>query len=437
MAAILTRRNFCILGAAPLVAALPGCLYPNLGTAAPAKWAAIALRAAALGPPGLPPFISSRAYAMAFLAAHNALQAIFPVYDSYMAGPPVPGAPGANADAAVAAAVRDVLVRELPFAAEMLDTEYSQTLTSIPGDGSRSLGVALGQQCASIMLNERVNDGLAQSEGPFTEGSLPGEYRFTPPFDFAAAVHFGEVRPFSINNGASFRAPAPYAVTDAAYAADFNEVKVLGVAEGSIRTTEQSEIGRFWLENTPDSWMSVALQVASSRYFSGWDLMRALALIQMAQTDAYIACLESKYYYKFWRPITAIRLGDGDGNPATVGDTSWTSFDPVCPPIPDYPSGHSAAAGAGATTLAAIFGSDSATFSHESATLPGATRNFHGFSQMGQEIADSRVYVGYHFRLATTVGLQQGRTVAQQVLATQLPRRRSMPKPHAANGQSW
>jgi len=151
--------------------------------------------------------------------------------------------------------------------------------------------------------------------------------------------------------------------------------------------------------------------------------MRALALIAVAQVDAYTACIESKYFYHFWRPITAIRLGDSDGNPATVGDPAWSSFDPVCPPIPDYPSGHSASAGAGGLALARIFGSDSATFTHQSVTLPGPTRSFTSFSQAQDEIGFSRICVGYHFRLAVNAGIAQGRAVAAQVMATQLPLR--------------
>jgi len=152
----------------------------------------------------------------------------------------------------------------------------------------------------------------------------------------------------------------------------------------------------------------------------GWELMRALALIQIAQFDAYVACLESKYFYGLWRPVSAIHLAGDDGNDATAPDAAWTSFDPVCPPVPDYPSGHSASGGAGDAALSAVFGGDATSFDHRSVTLPGPTRSFSSFSQMGNEIAASRIYVGYHFRLATTEGLAQGRKVAAQVLATQL-----------------
>jgi len=440
MKSLMSRRSFCATTLLPVAGTLLllGCggggeSGPTqsalavrghaLATGAPARWAEIAMRAAALAP-GLPPFITARAYAMAFLAAHDALNATLPVYAVYLSGPK---APGANPDAAVAAAVRDVLVHEFPFAMALLDTEYASALAAIAGVGSVPTGIEIGQRCAAAMLAERAGDGLAEIDGPFTEGTLPGAYRFTPPFDFAAAVHLGDkMKPFSIPSAVAFRVDLPYAVTDAAYTADYNEVKALGAAIGSSRSTDQSELGKFWLENTNDSWMKIALQLAASRQMDGWALMRTLALIQVAQADAYTACVESKYFYRFWRPITAIHLAgtggvnDGDGNPATVGDPAWASFDPVCPPIPDYPSGHAASGGAGAVVLAQAFGSDALSFTHQSVSLPGPTRSFTSFSQAQDEIAFSRICVGYHFRLATQAGVAQGRAVAAQVMAAQL-----------------
>ena len=419
----LSRRRFCAVGLAPVIAAaLPAFGRDRFETDAPALWAGVAVRAAALAlAPGLPPFISARAYAMAFLAAHDALQAINPAYGTYLA--PM-SAPGANADAAVAAAVHGVLVKEWPFAAALLDTEYTRAIAAIKGEGSKPKGIELGQRAAAAMRASRANDGLANIDGPYVPGVEPGKYRFMPPLNFAAGVNLGtQLRPFAIHDGSDFRVAAPYAVTDAAYAADYNDVKTLGAAFGSTRTAEQSEIGKFWLENTNDSWLQVAVQLATSRDMPGWELLRAMALLQMAQVDAYIACFESKYFYNFWRPMTAIQLGDSDGNPATAGDDKWISFDFPCPPVPDYPSGHAASGGAGAAVLANVFGSDAAIFTHTSASLPGPTRNFTSFTQMADEIAVSRIYAGYHFRLAVTRGAAQGKAVTAQVLATQLPRR--------------
>ena len=440
---LLSRRNFCtgatLLPASALLlsacggggssttdagpqAAALGVSAGTLDTAAPAQWADIALRAVALAPPpGLPPHFAARIYSMAFLAAHNALNAIAPVYASYL---PTDAAPGANPDAAVATAVHDVLLNQLPFANDLLDAEYAAAIAAIRGGGSQPKGIATGRACAAAMLAARANDGLADIEGPFVEGTAPGDYRFTPPFDFAADVNWGSaMQPFSIAKASDYRVAAPHAVTDAAYAADYNEVKTLGALVGSTRTADQSELAKFWLENTPDSWMRIALQLAAERGMRGWGLMRALALIEIAQVDAYTACMESKYFFHRWRPITAIRLGDSDGNALTTGDPAWTSFDPVCPPVPDYPSGHSASAGAGGVALAAVFGGDAASFTHQSVSLPGPTRSFTSFSQAQDEIGLSRICVGYHFRHAVQAGIAQGRAVATQVMSTQLPAR--------------
>ena len=434
MSTLISRRMVCAGALLPVAALLPGCgggseADPqaqalgigdgrHLDTAAPARWVDIVIRAGAQAPaPGLPPYVKTRAYAMAFLAAHDALNAIAPIYATYLTPDK---APGANPDAAVAAAMHDVMAHEYPFAKDFLDTEYATALASITGGGSTAKGIATGQASAAAMLAARANDGFANIQGPFVEGTLPGEYRFTPPFNFADAVHLADLVPFSIPSSSAYRVEAPYDVTSAAYTADYNEVKSLGAAVGSTRTADQSELAIFWLEGTFDSWMKIAVQLAAARGMDGWALARTLALLQVGQSDCYTAGFESKYYWHFWRPISAIRLGDTDGNPATAGDASWISYNPVCPPVPDHPSTHSTSAGAGAAVLQQCFGGDAAAFTHQSVTLPGVTRSFTSFSQCAAEIAESRVCVGYHFRHAVNTGLAQGRQVGEQVMATRL-----------------
>lgn len=434
-----SRRTFCSAAALlPAATLLHGCggggnsstapeAQPLAATAArhfstdaPAKWVDIALRATDLvPPPGLPPPATSRPYAMAFLAAHDALNAIQPVYATYLAPSK---APGASPDAAVATAVHDVLVHEFPFAAALLDAAWATAISAITGGGAVDKGIATGRACAAAILAARASDGFANSEGPYTEGTEAGQYRFTPPFNFAAFVHLADMTPFAISSTSAYRSDAPYALTSAAYAADYAEVKALGSATSSVRTADESELAIFWLENIDRAWMQVACQVAASRGMGAWELTRALALILMAQSDSFSAGIESKYLWNFWRPITAIHLGDTDGNDATVSDASWASFDPVCPPVPDHPSTHAVAAGAGQSVITEVFGGDAATFALTSATLPGVTRHFTSFSQCAQEMAASRVFAGYHFRHATSSGLTQGSAIGSQVGATQLPR---------------
>jgi hypothetical protein len=389
-------------------------------TPAPAEWSAIAVKAvldaSATAPGGISPMEESRIYAMAFVAGHDALNAIDRRYKPYLSDLRTPGA---NPDAAVASAVSIVLKAALPSQAEALDAAYLAALARVADGGAKSGGVALGQQTAAAILAARAADGSVTAQGPYVPGQAPGAYQFTPPFNFAAFVNWGAVSPFALASGSQFRTAPPFALTDAGYTADFNEVKSLGEAGSTTRTADQTQIARFWLENTPLSWQRIAMQLAAERHLNGWEQMRLFALLQVAEADAYVASFDAKYSYNFWRPITAIRAADTDGNPDTIADAAWTSLEPA-PPIPDHASGHAAAAGAGASVLESVF-SGQVAFFHQSESLPGVTRSFLSFAQAEQQIGASRVYLGFHFRRAVSQGLKQGRQVGgwvvQQVMA--------------------
>lgn len=382
---------------------------------APAEWGAIAVRTAqdvsATTPGGLSPMEESRTYAMAFAAAHDALNAIDRRYKPYLSDL---HAPGANADAAVATAVFTVLRAQWPTQAAPLAATYAAALARLPEGSAKAAGVALGQQTSQALLTARAGDGSANAQGAYVPATGPGAYQFTPPFDFAAFVNWGAVKPFAIASGSQFRTAAPFALTDPGYTADFNEVKALGEARSTTRTADQTQIARFWLENTPLSWQRIAMQLAADKRLDGWDQMRLYAVLQVAEADAYVASFDSKYFYRFWRPITAIRAAAADGNPDTSPDLAWTPLEPT-PPLPDHASGHAAAAGAGAAVLASLLPGP-VTFSHQSASLPGVTRNFVSIGQAEQEIGASRVYVGFHFRRAVSQGLKQGSQVGNWAL---------------------
>ena len=400
--------------AVTLSTALTACAGYDAGaladTNAPAEWSAVAVRAvlnaSAAVPGGVSPMEESRAYAMAFTAMHDALNAIERRYKPYLSDLQ---APDANPDAAVAAAISNVLKAALPSQASALDVAYVAALAQVADGSAKTAGIALGQKTAQAILSARASDGSAQAQGPYTPASTPGAYQFTPPFDFAAFVNWGGVKPFVVSTANQFRAAAPYALTDAAYTIDFVEVKALGSAGSTTRTAEQTQIARFWLENTPMSWQRIAVRIAADKKLNGWDQARLFALLQVAQADAYVASFDSKYFYKFWRPISAIRAAASDGNADTTADAGWTSLEPS-PPIPDHASGHAAAAGAGAAVLMSVF-TDAVSFVHQSETLPGVTRSFTSVSQAEQEIGLSRIYVGFHFRRAVTEGFKQGRLV--------------------------
>lgn len=255
---------------------------------------------------------------------------------------------------------------------------------------------------------------------------FPGQWRPTPPENYPAFMpHWGAVAPFTIPSALAFRADPPPDLSSAEWAANYNEVKAYGSEGNSARSEEQSEIARFWYEASALGWNRIARTVAERRpAATPWDTARLFALMNIALADSYIASLETKYFYNFWRPVTAIREGDVDGNPDTTGSQMWASY-LFTPPVPDWPSGHSSAGAAAAEALIAYFQSDYIPFTTTSgAPHPGITRSFYSFSDAALENANSRVLAGIHFRAAAIAGLEQGRRVGRYVVENYLRRAR-------------
>lgn len=249
-----------------------------------------------------------------------------------------------------------------------------------------------------------------------------GSWEPTPPHHFQALLPgWAKVRPLAIGDARGFLPPAPPELASGEYALQYAEVQALGAEHSRVRTPEQSEIALFWSGNVADGWNDVARQVVAARAHDGdrrndldlWASARLFALLNVAMSDGFIAGWTAKYHYGFWRPITAIRRGDADGNAATVPDRDWNSF-LVTPEHPEYPSTHSVLSGASARVLQCALGSDRAEFRLTSAgNHPGITRHFHAFSQAAKEVAESRVYAGVHFRGANQAGLLQGQRIGQ------------------------
>jgi hypothetical protein len=217
-----------------------------------------------------------------------------------------------------------------------------------------------------------------------------------------------------------FRLPGPPALASADYARDFDEVKRVGGKNSTTRTAVQSEIAQYWYEGSPQGWSRVARVVAAQRGLSSWENARLLALVNAVIADGYIAGADTRYHYNFWRPVTAIRAGDTDGNDATTADLAWETFLNT-PPLPDYPSTHSVAGGAASAVLARFFGDDKVAFTMTSGPpFSGITRSFSSFSQAAQENADSRVYAGIHFRSACRDGIKLGQQIGRRAYAQHL-----------------
>ena len=375
--------------------------------------------------PRIPPFRESHYYATVNIAMHDALNNIVPKYKSYALNA---RDKDADPDAAVAQAAHDVIsffFGKLNPAAnntpqviqDSIHNLLVTSLNSIPNSEAKTKGIALGAAAARAVILNRTNDGSASAVFAITQGTLPGEYRSTPPFTangFYDSPGWGNVKTFGIQNSTQFAVPSPYSLTSAEYTADYNEVKQLGCLTctgAGGRTQDQENIAKFWVESSAYGWNKVAKAIIEQKKLDAWKTARLFALLQMSVADAYIACLKAKMTHFFWRPYTAILLGDNDGNPNTVGDPTWQVLVSPIPPIADHPSAHAAAGGAAAELLKHFFENDNLNFSFESSSLPGNARSFGSLSQAARENSLSRIYVGYHFRKACMDGEALGKSV--------------------------
>jgi hypothetical protein len=392
--------------------------------------------AKAIAANGQSPIVSTRTMAMVQAAVHDALNAINRRYDAYYFEGPAD--PASSPEAAIAAAAHTVLVgivsasgspAQRSGALALVEEAYGASLARVTNGAARNKGVAVGRAAGSAMLTLRKDDG-ATRDAPYTPGVGAGKWRphanpvpANPPIanpDLArgylpsALPGWGNVTPFTLLSASQFWLSGPPALTSDAYARDYNEVKRLGGKVSSARTAEQTEIARFWFEG-PGTWNTIARTVLTSRSADVRDSARTLALMTLAMADAYIAGFKIRYVYDLWRPVTAIREGDNDGNDATAGDPSWDSHQNT-PAVSDYPSTQSTFSGAASVVLASALGGDQANFTFTSGKpFDGITRSFASFSQAARESADSRVYAGIHFPSACEDGLVLGRKVGQRV----------------------
>jgi hypothetical protein len=385
---------------------------------------------------GQNPVVSTRTLAMTHAAIHDALNAIDRRYAAYYyEGTPTPAA---SPDAAAAAAAHTVLVGVINSfgspvqkgaATALVDQAYAASLARVTDGPARNAGVAVGRAAGAAMLTLRRDDG-ATRDAAYIPGVGPGKWRphpnpvpANPPianpdaakgYAASAMPGWGNVAPFTLLSASQFWLAGPPALTSPTYARDYNEVKSLGGKTSTARTAEQTEIARFWFQG-PGTWNTIARTVAESRSLDARDSARLLALMNLAMADAYIAGFKIRYVYDLWRPVTAIREGDNDGNDATAGDPAWDSHQNT-PAVSDYPSTQSTFSGAAAVVLAGVMGGDQVSFSFKSGKpFEGLTRSFTSFSQAARESADSRVYAGIHFRSACEDGLALGRQVGQRV----------------------
>ncbi len=296
---------------------------------------------------------------------------------------------------------------------------YQNHRATLPNTFATTNGLLVGQDVARRFLEARNSDGTATTL-PYIPKTTPGEWRRTPPF-FRPPLdpHWRSLKVFAIPDVNSFLPPPPPILSSEEYAKDFNEVKVLGSKTSSVRTAEQTETAFFWSDFSytampPGHWHEIAANIVENRQTPVMDTARLFALLSMAQADAAIVCWEAKYRYNFWRPITAIRRADEDGNPATEKDATWNSLLPS-PNFPENSSGHSTFSKASAQVLTYFYGTDAVAFTAKSDALPKITRTFTSLSACANEIGMSRIYGGIHFQCANVEGKKCGGMIADYI----------------------
>jgi hypothetical protein len=412
----LRRRGVAVLvGLAAVLGPLSTTPQPAIAAGKPADvvraWNANAM--ATIVTAGQGPTVAFLHLAMVQGAVYDAVNGIKGGYDPYL-GVPSTADRRDSAQAAAATAAHDVLVALYAPQEANLDSLYQASLDAIPDGPAKTGGIEVGQQAAAAMLTERTGDGRFTAF-PVDQGDGPGEWRSTAFIDAVPVVEpapwVAIVRPFLVPDATAFRTDGPNELTSAAYAADFAEVEEIGSLTSSTRTADQTDAAKFWQGNGAGMWNAIIRQLADTRDLNVSRTARLLAMTNMVAADAIIGCWEDKYYWNFWRPVTAIHEANTDGNPATTADPDWTPLLVTTPPFPEHPSGHSCVSSAIGRTLQNFFHTDEMEFNAYSA-FSLTTRSFTSFSQAVREVLNARVWGGIHFRTADVQGAVIGRKVA-------------------------
>jgi len=323
---------------------------------------------------------------------------------------------GASAEAAAATAAHGVLARFYPTQKEPLAVALAKSLQAIPDGTSKTDGAAFGASVAERVFAISVEDGSTAIVN-YEFGKQPWSWRPTAPGMTPRLAQWGKVKPFLIEEIASFSPPGPLPVESAAYAKDINEVRTMGGADSVERTSRQTATAIYWTVSTPVPFNALARGAAKAKNLDLIESARLFAILNMAASDSQIVNWEAKYRHGFLRPITAIREASTLGNPAIRQDTDWEPL-LMTPPHQDYPSGHCAYTGAAVAVLQHFFGDD-ATIAGTSQTWPllGVTRSWKTFTELSKEVIDARIWGGIHTRTADEHADQLGRKVAEYAIA--------------------
>lgn len=371
-----------------------------------------------------------RTAAIMHIAIHDALNTIHPVFDRYIyAGE----SPGANPVAAAAQAAYEVAVSQYPDQNPIFLQDLKNWLKTVEGQAGLEQAKSLGSSAAKAILKTRTADGWNTEAAYEWHPMEPGVYaefneHSGTPEGFVFGAGWAMATPFMLKTQDQFRSPPPPPIASDEYVKAYNEVKEVGSYQSSLRTADQTHFAMWWKDFVENSHNRLARDLTAKEQLNLWDTSRLFALINMSVIDAYINVFENKFFYNHWRPYTAIRWAEHDGNPQTVPDTGWNNLHKHTYAFPSYPSAHGCASAAAMTVLENTFGDpypfnmtitevDAAgPFSEKIKTDP-PTRSFTSFDEAAMECSMSRVYLGIHFRYDSVEGKLLGKKIGDYTLA--------------------
>jgi hypothetical protein len=368
------------------------------------------------------PFAQARYGAIVQLAVFEAVNAITGDYQPYLGTITAP--PGASAEAAAIEAAYGVLNAYFPSAG--LDAQRASSLAQIPDGQAKIDGIATGDAAASAMVALRANDGSSPAQFKVPGPPVPGEWQVTPSCPVVNGIAVGilfqwqYVTPFGISSASDFLVDPPPALTSNKYAKSYKEVMTVGSIDSTERPQDRANVALFYAASSSTLvFNQAAQQVAQAQGRSLSENARALALINMANSDSLVATFVNKYHYNFWRPETAIHAGDTDGNPNTDPDASYAPFI-VTPCFPSYPSAHGSASNAAAELMRRLYGEAGHSITLTNPAVPNIVLEYTSFRQITDDISDARVYGGIHFRTDQVAGERMGRAVGTAVYKNNL-----------------
>lgn len=391
--------------------ALPAQAEPT--TPAVARWNETATRVVLATSQTATPSASAIYVAIAQAAVYNAVMAIEGTHTMYRSS--LTADRPASVDAAVATAAHDVLVHYFPAEQAALHSQRDADLAAVADGPAKANGMRVGRAAAAELITMREHDGRFASVPEPADGDEPGEWRRTSPGP-AVTPWTAQVAPFMVNSPEQFRADGPDPLTSDDYAAQFDEVRRYGAKTGSARSPEQTEIARFWTENTVGQYGRAIRGFVAQRRLTNADAARLLATTWLTAADAIITCWNSKYTYLRWRPVTAIRLADTDGNPSTAADPLWEPLS-VTGNHPEYTSGHACLTGAITRSLETFLGSPTIDLTMDAKVTGTTVHHFRTVDALRTEVENARIYGGDHFRGGGTDGTRTGDHVAKWALA--------------------